>query len=78
VRELAEAVAAATGARTIADDGPERARTLSPADAAKRMDQMFTAARARRELGWVPHHASFVAEARALHDEWQRLAQTVG
>jgi nucleoside-diphosphate-sugar epimerase len=78
VRELAEAVAAATGARAIADDAPGRERSLSPSDHAKRMDQRFTAARARRELGWVPRHASFVAEARALYDEWQRCAQAVG
>ncbi|HKQ56619.1 MAG TPA: hypothetical protein VJY35_02015, partial [Candidatus Eisenbacteria bacterium] len=57
---------------------PGRARTLSPSDQAKRMDQRFTAARARRELGWVPRHASFVAQTRALYEEWQRLVQAPG
>jgi hypothetical protein len=30
----------------------------------------MTSARARRELGWVPMHSSFVAEAAELHREW--------
>jgi hypothetical protein len=42
------------------------------------MDQQFTSARARRQLGWVPRHTSFVAEAEALLREWQASAQTVG
>jgi nucleoside-diphosphate-sugar epimerase len=45
--------------RPTADDGP-----------AMLMDQRGTAAKARRELGWVPRHLTFVAEADALHREW--------
>jgi len=71
VAELAAAVAAATGARARPQDGETVLRTLGAYGAALLMDQQFSAARARRELGWVPRHASFVAEAPALFREWQ-------
>ena len=75
VRELAEAVAAATGARAVASGREALVRSLGAYGAALLMDQRFTSARARRELGWVPRHTSFVAEAEALHREWQEAAQ---
>ena len=78
VRELAEAVAAVTGARAVPSDPRELVRALGSQGAALLMDQRFSAARARRELGWVPRHASFVTEAAALFDEWRRAAQAVG
>jgi len=34
-------------------------------------DLSVSSAKARRELGWVPRHTSFVAEARELWREWQ-------
>jgi nucleoside-diphosphate-sugar epimerase len=34
------------------------------------MDQRVTSARARRELGWVPRHSSFVTEIEDLYREW--------
>jgi len=71
VRELAEAVATATGARALPRDRREVVEALGAYGAALLMDQQFTAARARRELGWVPGHTSFVAEARSLLREWE-------
>lgn len=71
VRELAEAVAEAAGARTVPTDRRALVETLGPYGAALLMDQRFTATRARRELGWVPRHTSFVAEAPALWREWE-------
>jgi nucleoside-diphosphate-sugar epimerase len=77
VRELAEAVAAATRARAIPRDRRELVEALGPYGQALLMDQQFTSARARRELGWVPRHVSFVAEARALLREWESAAPAV-
>jgi nucleoside-diphosphate-sugar epimerase len=77
VRELAAAVASATGARAIPSGREELVRALGPSGAALLMDQQFTAARARRELGWVPRHTSFVAEAEALLREWQTSARAI-
>jgi hypothetical protein len=39
-------------------------------------DLSVSSARARRELGWVPRHTSFVAEARDLWREWQTARAT--
>lgn len=78
VRELAEAVAVASGARAVPSDRAGLLRAKGTLGAAYLLDQQFTAARARRELGWVPHHTSFVAEAAALLREWQESAATVG
>ncbi len=78
VRELAEAVARAAGARAIACDREAFVRARGPYGAALLMDQRFTAARARRELGWVPRHTRFVAEADALLREWQAARAAVG
>jgi len=75
VRELAEAVARAAGARAVATDAQAFARQDGPSGAAKLMDQRFTSARARRGLGWVPRHTNFVAEADALLREWEAAAQ---
>jgi nucleoside-diphosphate-sugar epimerase len=77
VREIAEAVAATAGARATPSDRRAVVETLGPYGAALLLDQQFTAARARRELGWVPRHASFVAEAGALLQEWAAATQAV-
>lgn len=70
VRELADAVARATGARVRARARDEVLKAKGAYGAALLMDQQFTSAKARRKLGWVPSHTSFVAEAEALHSEW--------
>lgn len=75
VRELAEAVARATGTQALPRDRETVLRTPGLSGAAMLMDQQFTSARARRELGWVPRHTSFVIEAEALFREWQAAAQ---
>ncbi len=77
VREMAEAVATAAGSRAIPSDRRAVVETLGPYGAALLLDQQFTAARARRELGWVPRHASFVTEAGALLREWESATQAV-
>lgn len=71
VRELADAVAATTGA--VVHEWPAdqvRAR-LGAFGAALLNDLRATSAKARRELGWVPRHTSFVTEATQLWREWQ-------
>ena len=70
VRELAEAAAQAAGVTARAIARAEVLDTLGPHGAARLMDQQFHSAKARRELGWVPAHTSFVTEAAALHREW--------
>jgi nucleoside-diphosphate-sugar epimerase len=75
VRELAQAVAQATGAEALPLDREAVVRAEGLSGAAMLMDQQFTAARARRELGWVPRHVSFVAEAEALYRDWQAASQ---
>jgi nucleoside-diphosphate-sugar epimerase len=74
VRAMAEAVATAAGARAVPLDRRVLIEKLGPPGAALLMDQQFTAARARRELGWVPRHAAFTAEAAALLREWEEAA----
>jgi len=58
-------------------DRREVLEKLGTEGAAQLMDQQFTAARARRELGWVPRHTAFVAEAPALLAEWEAAGQAV-
>jgi nucleoside-diphosphate-sugar epimerase len=71
VRELAEAAARVAGAQARARGHDETVRRFGAVGAALVMDQQFTARKARRDLGWTPRHTSFVAEAEALHREWQ-------
>jgi len=77
VREMAEALAGAAGARAISEDRRAVVERLGTKGAALLMDQQFTAARARRELGWVPRHTSLVAEARTLLREWESATQAI-
>jgi len=77
VRELAEAVAQAAGAEAGALDRREVLETRGTQGAADLLDQQFTAARARRELGWVPRHTAFPAEAEALLKEWEAAGEPV-
>jgi nucleoside-diphosphate-sugar epimerase len=71
VRELAEAVAHVTGATAVSLPRDRIAETLGPAGLAQLLDQQATGLKARRDLGWVPRHTSFVAEAETLYREWQ-------
>lgn len=77
VRELAEALAKAAGAHAVPRGRREVLEKLGTKGAALLMDQQFTAARARRELGWVPRHTAFVAEVGALLTEWEAAGQAV-
>lgn len=70
VKQLAEAAAAAAGATAKGMPADEVVRTLGVYGKALLNDAMFTSAKARRELGWVPLHTSFVNEAPQLWREW--------
>jgi nucleoside-diphosphate-sugar epimerase len=70
VKELAEAAAAAAGATAVALPAAEVVKSLGLFGKALLNDAQVTSAKARRELGWVPRHASFVSEAPQLWREW--------
>src|ERR1051326_5125336 len=63
VKELAEAVAAATGSKAVSWPAAELVRAHGGFGEALLNDLIVSSARARRELGWVPRHTSFAAEA---------------
>jgi nucleoside-diphosphate-sugar epimerase len=68
--EIGGAIARVTGA-TLGFTTPEEAqRRMGSLGTSLLTSQRMTAAKARRELGWVPRHTSFVAEAEALYAEW--------
>jgi len=71
VREMAEAVAAATGATAKSRPREDVIETLGLYGRALLSDLRVSAARARRDLGWVPRHTHFVHEAPALLRDWQ-------
>jgi nucleoside-diphosphate-sugar epimerase len=71
VKELAEAVAEATGSKTVSWPAADLVKTMAGYGEALLNDLSVSSAKARRELGWVPRHVSFVAEARDLWREWQ-------
>ena len=70
-REIAEAIARATGATAQPWPRADVIEKLGPFGEALLTSQKVTAAKARRQLGWVPRHTSFVNEAEALYREWQ-------
>lgn len=70
VKQLAEAAAAAAGATASSMPATELVKTRGLFGKALLNDARVTSAKARRELGWVPRHASFVSEAPALWREW--------
>ncbi len=70
VRELADAVAEATGATVKPWPREDVIATLGDYGHALLASARIVASKARRELGWVPRHTSFVSEARALYREW--------
>jgi nucleoside-diphosphate-sugar epimerase len=76
VLELAGALARVTGATLRAWPREEVLETLAGFGEALLASQQVSAAAARRELGWVPRHNSFVKEAEALYGEWQAGLKT--
>jgi nucleoside-diphosphate-sugar epimerase len=70
VRELAEAVARVTGATAKPWAAAEVVQALGPYGTALLSSARVSAAKARRQLGWVPRHTSFVAEIDSLYREW--------
>ena len=71
VKELAEAVATATGSKAVPWPAREMVRSLGRYGEALLNDLSVSSAKARRELGWVPRHLSFAAEAGDLWRDWQ-------
>lgn len=71
VKQMAEAAAAAADATARAWPAEDVVKTLSLFGKALLNDLQATSAKARRELGWVPRHTSFVTEAPKLWREWQ-------
>jgi nucleoside-diphosphate-sugar epimerase len=78
MRELAESIAGATGAAVKEWPREQVIEKLGSYGEALLTDLRVNAAKARRELGWVPRHTSFAREAEALYGEWQaELKQAV-
>jgi nucleoside-diphosphate-sugar epimerase len=71
VKQLAEAVAAATRSKAVPVPAAELVKKHGPAGEALLNDLTVSSAKARRELGWVPRHLSFATEADDLWREWQ-------
>jgi nucleoside-diphosphate-sugar epimerase len=71
VREIAEAIARATGATLQFLAAEEVRKRMGAFGEALLTSQKATSAKARRDLGWVPGHTSFVNEVDALFREWQ-------
>lgn len=69
-REIAEAVADATGLTAQSWPREEVLAKLGPYGEALLASQRVTAAKARRELGWTPQHGSFATEVDGLYREW--------
>jgi len=76
VKEMAEAAASAAQAKAVSWPAAEVVETLNLYGKALLNDLQVTSAKARRELGWVPRHTSFVTEAPELWREWQEARQT--
>lgn len=76
VKELAEAVASATSSKAVSWPAADLVRTHGAFGEALLNDLSVSSAKARRELGWVPRHLSFVAEADDLWRDWQSARPT--
>jgi nucleoside-diphosphate-sugar epimerase len=70
VRELAEAVARVTGATAKPWAAAEVVQTLGTYGKALLSSARINPSKARRDLGWVPRHTSFVTEIDSLYREW--------
>ncbi len=71
VKQLAQAAAAAAGVPAKPWPADELVAKLGVYGKALLNDAQVTSAKARRELGWVPRHTSFVNEAPQLWRDWQ-------
>lgn len=71
VKELAEAVALATQSKLVSWPADALVGEHGAYGEALLNDLCVSTAKARRELGWVPRHTSFVAEAGDLWRDWQ-------
>src|SRR5262249_46206058 len=76
VRELAEAVAQATSSKAVSWPAAELVKSMGRYGEALLNDLTVSCSKARRELGWVPRHVSFVAEAKDLWRDWQAARAT--
>jgi len=76
VREIGEAVARVTGATLKRKPAATVRKELGAYGKALLLDQQVSAGKARRELGWVARHASFVGESEAVYGEWQAGQKT--
>lgn len=76
VRELATAAAAASGAKAVARPAEDVLERLGLFGKALLNDLQVSAAKARRELGWVPRHTSFVAEAPQMWADYKAKRET--
>lgn len=74
-RQIAEAVAQASGVQSHGWDAEEVIRRLGAFGEALMTDIRATSGLARRELGWVPRHGSFLTEIGNVHREWQDTSQ---
>ena len=70
VRELAEAVARVTGATARPWAADEVVQAMGAYGKALLSSARINATKARRDLGWVPRHTSFVTEIDSLYREW--------
>ncbi|MCE9626866.1 MAG: NAD-dependent epimerase/dehydratase family protein [Candidatus Eisenbacteria bacterium] len=71
VKELAESVATATVSRAVSWPAEDLIKSHGGYGEALLNDLRVSCAKARRELGWVPRHTSFAAEAADLWRDWQ-------
>jgi len=69
--EIGKAIARVTGASAKRWEAAAVVKELGKYGEALLLSTKATAARARRELGWVPRHTSFVGEVEGLYAEWQ-------
>jgi UDP-glucose 4-epimerase len=76
VKELAEAVAVATNSHLSSWPAEDLVKSHGGYGEALLNDLVVSSAKARRTLGWVPRHTSFVAEAPELWRDWQAARVT--
>ncbi len=76
VKELAEAVAVATQSKLVSWPADDLVHAHGAYGEALLNDLSVSSAKARRELGWVPRHTSFVTEAPDLWRDWQAARAT--
>ncbi len=71
VKDIAAAIARVTGATAKPWPREEIVAALGHYGEALLVSQRPNAGKARRELGWVPRHTSFVNDVEAIYREWQ-------